>query len=177
MTDTDDIVNSIVSGISNKPQKPKAAPITIDEDTMQDYIMQKASELVEGGLDAVESLSTAVNVAPDPETAESLAAVVSSTANALKLLSDLNAQNKRRKDAREMEDIRHQHKMEQIEKKGQIAIDSPHTTNVLMITDRESLLRELAHARVMAQEARQETIDVDSQVVAAEDSSEDQHQG
>ena len=104
---------------------------SISDDTVNDYVYKKASQLVETNLSIINAIKDNVTSGMDPRELASLAQLMNATNKALDTINNINLQNKQAKNNIEMK---------KIEAEGRKALP-PATTNVLIATRDEIMTK------------------------------------
>jgi hypothetical protein len=160
-----DDLNTLLDELSSF-QMPVKPPVTIPtnetkevtDDNINEFILQKASKLINTGLGAVDELKDFIVQGQNPDEIAALSELISSTTKALEALNRINLQNKKAKTDKEL-------KMIDLEGRKSIANMLPgntvtNNTNVL-IASREEIFKKLI-------ETEQETAPlqlVDSEII------------
>jgi hypothetical protein len=114
-----------------KTQTSLPPPTKITDDTANDYVYQKAAQLVETNLSIINSIKDSIASGLDPKELASLAQLMSVTNKALDTINNINLQNKQAKNNIEMK---------KIEAEGRKSLP-PATTNVLIATREEVMTK------------------------------------
>lgn len=119
---------------------PRGTPTIVTEDNINDYILQKTSNLIEAGLGAVEDLKDFVVQGQNPDEIAALSELISSTTKSIEALNRINLQNKKAKTDKELKTM-------DIEGKKAIAGSLPgaNITNntVNLVASREEIFKQL----------------------------------
>lgn len=133
----------------------------LTDENINEFILKKASKLINSGLGAVEDLKDFIVQGQNPDEIAALSELISSTTKALEALNRINLQNKKAKTDRELKEI-------DIAGRKAVAGMLPNNnvtnnTNVL-IASREEIIKQLLETE---KEAEPITI-LDSEVVSEE---------
>jgi len=142
-----DDLNTLLDELSSFKMPVKTQTITqtnetkeITDDNINEFILQKASKLINTGLGAVDELKDFIVQGQNPDEIAALSELISSTTKALEALNRINLQNKKAKTDKEL-------KMLDVESRKSIANMLPgntitNNTNVL-IASREEIFKKL----------------------------------
>lgn len=106
----------------------------LKEEDINQYILNKASLLVENGLDSVQTLKDIITQSIDAEEIEAYSSLIKAVNNSLETVNRINLQNKKAKVAKEIKQM-------EVEAKKQLG-PVQHNTNVLIAT-REEIIKGL----------------------------------
>jgi hypothetical protein len=163
-----DDLNTLLDELSSfqlptNTQKPVRAEQNNDltDENINEFILKKASKLINSGLGAVEDLKDFIVQGQNPDEIAALSELISSTTKALEALNRINLQNKKAKTDRELKEI-------DIAGRKAVAGMLPNNnvtnnTNVL-IASREEIIKQLLEAE---KEVEPITI-LDSEVISEE---------
>lgn len=112
--------------VSSLTNEPSSAPIKIDDENVNEFIMEQTSKLVDSGMRSLGELRTNLQ---DAESIASYAELFRSVTTSLDILNKINIQNKKDKNSRELEQI----------KAGRVK-GPTNNTNVLIAT-REEIIK------------------------------------
>lgn len=132
----DDIVNKIKGDDKLIEAKPADLPEVTDE-SVNNYIYQKSTELVESSLAAINTIRDSVIQGIDPDEINALTSLITATNKALDTLNKINMQNKRVQSTEKMKTLEIEARKEMMSKR------IPATTNVLIAT-REEIMKTLS---------------------------------
>lgn len=136
--DLDDLLRELKD--SNKDDLPIHPPVErqeLDEDSINQYILNNASRLIETGLNSVESLRDVVAQSYDAKEIEAYAILIKSVSDSMDTINKINITNKKIKATKENKQL-------EIEAKRQLG-PSQHNTNVLIAT-RDEIIKGLINA-------------------------------
>lgn len=121
-----------------------------DRVDMQDYVMDQSKKLAQLAIEAVEGLQGDVVNAADGKLAQAYATLIGTASKALDTINTIAQEQSRREHDVEMEEIKHKHKVELADGKG----DSPKTVNnnLNLIASREEMFRMLMNQNGEAKE-------------------------
>lgn len=130
-------IDDIVSKIKGEEQFVVAQPVPeVTDETVNGYIYQKSTELVESSLATINALQQTIMQGAVPEEINALTSLVAATTKALDTLNKINLQNKQIKAASNNKKL-------ELEARKDIASKRlPSTTNVLIAT-REEVMKSL----------------------------------
>lgn len=130
-------IDDIVSKIKGEEQFVVAQPVPeVTDETVNGYIYQKSTELVESSLATINALQQTIMQGAVPEEINALTSLIAATTKALDTLNKINLQNKQIKAASNNKKL-------EIEARKDIASKRlPSTTNVLIAT-REEVMKSL----------------------------------
>ena len=130
-------IDDIVSKIKGDEQLIIAQPVPeVTDETVNNYIYQKSTELVESSLATINALQQTIMQGAVPEEINALTSLVAATTKALDTLNKINLQNKQIKAASNNKKL-------ELEARKDIASKRlPSTTNVLIAT-REEVMKSL----------------------------------
>lgn len=130
-------IDDIVSKIKGEEQLIIAQPVPeVTDETVNNYIYQKSTELVESSLATINALQQTIMQGAVPEEINALTSLVAATTKALDTLNKINLQNKQIKAASNNKKL-------ELEARKDIASKRlPSTTNVLIAT-REEVMKSL----------------------------------
>lgn len=164
MSDIDTLLNELSSfsfpqPTTNSKVSVKTSQVSITEDNINEYILQKTGNLVDAGLGAVNDLKDFIVQGQNPDEIAALSELISSTTKAIESLNRINLQNKKAKTDKELKTL-------DIEGKKAIASSLPgsnitNNTNVL-VASREEIFKQLLN------DAKDESIEVVESVVIEE---------
>jgi len=134
----DDIVDKI-KGDNTTSLIPIESP-DITDDTVNSYIYQKSTELVESSLAAINTIRDSVLQGIDPDEINALTSLIAATNKALDTLNKINLQNKKVKSTEKMKTLEIEARKEMMSKR------IPATTNVLIAT-RDEIMKTLSSSK------------------------------
>lgn len=129
----DDIVNKIKG--EDRVSMVQPAPEVTDE-SVNNYIYQKSTELVESSLAAINTIRDSVIQGIDPDEINALTSLIAATNKALDTLNKINLQNKQIKATEKNKKLELEARKEMMSKR------IPATTNVLIAT-RDEIMKTL----------------------------------
>jgi hypothetical protein len=112
---------------------------SLDEDTINQYVLNKTSNLIEAGIGAVEDLKDYIVQGQNPDEIAALSELISSTTKAIEALNRINLLNKKTKADKDLKIIELEAKKEIA---GKIQNNITHNTNVL-VTSRKEIFKQL----------------------------------
>jgi len=131
----DDIVSRI-KGDGQIIENKLLVKVEVTDESVNNYIYQKSTELVESSLAAINTIRDSVIQGIDPDEINALTSLITATNKALDTLNKINMQNKRVTSTEKM-------KVLEIEARKEMATKRiPATTNVLIAT-REEIMKTL----------------------------------
>jgi hypothetical protein len=144
-----DDLNTLLDELSSFQMPKKPQPVIVAEtsevtdENINDFILKKASKLINSGLGAVDELKDFIVQGQNPDEIAALSELISSTTKALEALNRINLQNKKAKTDKEL-------KLIDVEGRKSIAGMLPgnnitNNTNVL-IASREEVFKKLLEA-------------------------------
>jgi len=107
-----------------------ADKINVNDDSINDFIMQKAGKLVEDGVDTIDAIKQTVLTSFEPDELAAYSDLIKSVVKAIDTMNKINLQNKKDKSAREIK------KMD-IELKKELPAAQGGNTNILVATREE----------------------------------------
>lgn len=113
--------------------------VTLNEDTINEYVLSKTGNLIEAGLGAVEDLKDYIVQGQNPDEIAALSELISSTTKAIEALNRINLLNKKTKADKEIKTIELEARKEIA---GKIQNNITHNTNVL-VTSRKEIFKQL----------------------------------
>lgn len=160
-----DDINDLLKELQNTKNLPLAkqtiqqANPNVSDDSINDFIMSRASALIDKSMGTLDEIKQNVESAGDPEEVDAYAKLITAIASSIEALNKINIQNKKDKSAKDIK------KMD-IEAKKELAANQPknlptHNTNVL-IAPREEVMKRLMEtleANNPAQEIPVDTLD------------------
>jgi hypothetical protein len=139
----DTLLNELTSFTmpSNTSSKPSINKLetSLDEDNINQFVLNKTSNLIEVGLGAVEDLKDYIVQGQNPDEIAALSELISSTTKAIEALNRINLLNKKTKADKEIKTIELEAKKEIA---GKIQNNITHNTNVL-VTSRKEIFKQL----------------------------------
>ena len=130
-------IDDIVSKIKGEEQFVVAQPVPeVTDETVNGYIYQKSTELVESSLATINALQQTIMQGAVPEEINALTSLVAATTKALDTLNKINLQNK------QIKATSNNKKLELEARKDIASKRLPSTTNVLIAT-REEVMKSL----------------------------------
>lgn len=109
------------------------------EEQISEFILQKTSELVNGGLYAVNKMQADLNQAMGAEEVEAMAELVSATTRALDVLNKIYIQNKKDKSSKELKQMDIDHKKQ---------LDGPKKQMNVIIATQDQIVKALNNEKV-----------------------------
>jgi len=106
----------------------------INDETINDFIMKKASLLIQQGVDTLEGIKNAVKGSGNPEEVESYSKLITAVTSTVDTLNKINIQNKKAAASRELKKLDMEMKQGQLTNNGNI--------NVL-VAPREEIMNKL----------------------------------
>ena len=116
-----------------EPDQIKRSEPDINDDNVNEWILKKAGQLVENGMDAVEALKQVILSSGDPGEVSAYSEMFRSVVGALDTITKINVQNKKSKTAKELKEM-------DIEAKKQLPERPKGDTNILIAT-REEIIK------------------------------------
>jgi hypothetical protein len=133
----DNIINELKSEAVPSTQKLEITPVeTVTDDNVNGYVYQKTTEVIQAGLDAINSLKNNISMGADPKEIAALAQLINATTKAIDSMNSINLQQKQSKTAVELK------KMD-IAGKKEIVSNLPAANNVLIATRDEVITKML----------------------------------
>lgn len=108
----------------------------VDDETVNRYVFEKSTELVESSLQAIQTIRDSVIQGVSPDEINALSSLINATNKALDTLNKINLQNKRDKTSEKIKNL------ELAARREMIAKRIPNTTNVLIAT-REEIMKQI----------------------------------
>ena len=135
-SDIDDI-DEIVKKIKGDEQIIEVKPVPeVTDDTVNNYVYEKTTELVESSLAAINSLRSSVVQGQDPDEINALTALITATNKALDTLNKINLQNKQIKASAANKKL-------DLEARKEIASKRQAPTTNVLIATREEIMKNL----------------------------------
>lgn len=140
-SEIDDIIDQLkddsivpVNKVSNTPlDTPKTAILT--DETVNDYVYNKSSELVESTLGAIASFRDNILAGSDPKEISALSQLINSASKALDQLNKINIQNKQTKANIEIKKL-------ELESNSHLSKLVPQTNNIVIAT-RDEIMQKM----------------------------------
>ena len=120
--------------LSSLNETTSADKLDINDETVNDYILQKVGTLIENGIQTVESIQQVIASGFEPEELQAFSGLISSITNAADTLNRINIQNKKSKTAKELKQM-------DIDNKTKLPEGRGGNTNVLIATREEVIER------------------------------------
>ena len=135
-SDIDDI-DEIVKKIKGDEQVIELKPVPeVTDDTVNNYVYEKTTELVESSLAAINSLRNSVVQGQDPDEINALTSLITATNKALDTLNKINLQNKQIKASAANKKL-------DLEARKEIASKRQAPTTNVLIATREEIMKNL----------------------------------
>ena len=128
----------IQDGVPTTVERPHVERIS--DDQLNDKIIQDATELIQQGLEAIATLKARAVGGADADTIAAFAGLMSSTTGAIETLSKISASNAKTKAARQLERLRHKHKLAQIAEKAKLPISADGINGNTLTASREDII-------------------------------------
>jgi len=128
----DELVKQLKSENKEVKKIQKENNPDINDSNINEYVIEKASKLVEGGVGTVEALKEAILTGCDAREIESFSELFKAVTGAVDTLNKINIQNKKSKTAKELKEIDNTQK--------QLEEPKSNNTNILIAT-REEIIR------------------------------------
>jgi len=140
MSDNSDNIDELLEQLKNDTSLTHSASttavknnISITDDNINEYILNKASRLVEGGVDTIDVLrETVLAASTEPHEIEAYSELFKAVTGAIDVLNKVNIQNKKTKASKEIKEMEITARKELPENKG--------NTNILIAT-REEIIK------------------------------------
>ena len=138
-SEIDDIIDqlkddSITTTDKNKKEITEI-PQNINDETVNDYVYKKSSQLVESTLGAIESFRDNILAGSDPKEIAALSQLINSASKALDQLNKINIQNKQTKANIEIKKL-------EIESNSHLSKMIPQTNNIVIAT-RDEIMQKM----------------------------------
>jgi hypothetical protein len=138
-SEIDDIIDqlkddSITTNDKNKNEITEI-PQNINDETVNDYVYKKSSQLVESTLGAIESFRDNILAGSDPKEIAALSQLINSASKALDQLNKINIQNKQTKANIEIKKL-------EIESNSHLSKMIPQTNNIVIAT-RDEIMQKM----------------------------------
>jgi hypothetical protein len=138
-SEIDDIIDqlkddSITTNDKNKKEITEV-PQNINDETVNDYVYKKSSQLVESTLGAIESFRDNILAGSDPKEIAALSQLINSASKALDQLNKINIQNKQTKANIEIKKL-------EIESNSHLSKMIPQTNNIVIAT-RDEIMQKM----------------------------------
>ena len=141
-TDIDVLLNELKDtkslGTLSPPRtlQPTIQPI-VSEDNLNEFIMNKASMVIQQGCDALEDLKSAVASGGEAEEVDAYSRLITAVSSSIDTLNKINLQNKKSITAKEIK------KMDVEMRKGLIDAKVNNVTNNIILASREEIMKKL----------------------------------
>jgi hypothetical protein len=106
----------------------------VKDDNVNDYVLKKASELIETGMFTVEAMKNSISSAYESDEIEAYATLIKSVNDSIDTLNKINLQNKKIKSSKEIKQM-------DIDARQQLG-PAQHNTNVLIAT-RDEIMKNI----------------------------------
>jgi len=104
--DLDELLDQLKNDTTlNQTATSKKIELDLNDENVNDYILQKAGKLVEGGVDTVEALRESVLASCEPSDLEAYSELFRAVTGAIDTINRINVQNKRDKTAKEIKQM------------------------------------------------------------------------
>jgi hypothetical protein len=140
MDDINTLLDELSSFQAKKPLSQNLSnekPEALTEDNLNDYILKKASSLIDMSLESVAELKPYVAQACNPDEIAALAELINSTAKALETINKLNLQKHKLQDDIKLKQMEHNFKREM----NSITDSSSTVNNNVYIATREEIFK------------------------------------
>lgn len=124
-----------LAGFTPITPKPTDQP-DINEETINDFIMKRASLIIQQGVDTLEALKNNVKSSGNPEEINAYSNLVAAVASSIDGLNKINLQNKKNKAAKEIKQMDIDHQKGVIESRTNV-------TNNILVAPREEIMKRL----------------------------------
>lgn len=139
-SEVDNIINELrVSAVPSVTEPLKTPLEAVTDDTVNAYVYQKTTEVIQAGLDAITTLSNNIAMGADPKEIAAMASLMSATTKAIDSLNSINLQHKQSTTAVELK------KMD-IAGKKDIVSKLPAANNILIAT-RDEVINKFVEGR------------------------------
>jgi hypothetical protein len=110
LDDLNDLVNELrttksLTGLMTPPKSITTIPEKIDETNVDDFIFRKSSQLIQQGVDTIESLKGSVLSGAKAEEIEAYSKLMTSVASSIEILNKVNLQKRKEKAAKELKQM------------------------------------------------------------------------
>jgi hypothetical protein len=132
----DSIIDQLKNDSVDTPQikrKPTVLFKDLTDDSVNEYVYNKTSEVIESGLDAINNLKDSIMTGQDPKEISALAQLIGATTKAIDGLNKINLQIKQHKNNLEVAKLEN----------DSIKKLQSNTTNVIAIASREDVMKKL----------------------------------
>jgi hypothetical protein len=138
-SEIDDIIDQLKDDSITTNDKTKKeiteVPQNINDETVNDYVYKKSSQLVESTLGAIESFRDNILAGSDPKEIAALSQLINSATKALDQLNKINIQNKQTKANIEIKKL-------EIESNSHLSKMVPQTNNIVIAT-RDEIMQKM----------------------------------
>jgi hypothetical protein len=138
-SEIDDIIDQLKDDSITTNDKTKKeiteVPQNINDETVNDYVYKKSSQLVESTLGAIESFRDNILAGSDPKEIAALSQLINSASKALDQLNKINIQNKQTKANIEIKKL-------EIESNSHLSKMIPQTNNIVIAT-RDEIMQKM----------------------------------
>ena len=141
MSDIDTLLNELSSfSLPVKTQAVHATPFAVNEDNINEYIMKRASQLIDTSIDAVEDIKDYVVRGQNPDELAALSNLVDSVSKAIDTLNKINLQNRKAKTDKELKTMDLQNRKEVA---GMLPGNNITNNTVNLVASREEIFKKL----------------------------------
>jgi len=142
---------------NNIPPPDTTKDPVVTEDTINDFILNTASKLIQQGLDSAEFVKTQALGSGSAEEIEAYAKLITSVASAIDTLNKVNIQNKKAKASKEIKQMELDNSKNLLDK-----YEVKNQTNNILIATRDEIMKQLIEVATKEEEP---AIDVDYDVI------------
>ena len=133
----DDLLNELKNAKNPQPSpEPEKKREEVNDENINDYILRKASELIDTGMFTVEAMKNSITSAYEPEEIESYATLIKSVNDTIETLNKINIQNKKAKTSKEIKQMG-------IDAQAALGPAQHNTNNNILIATREEIMKNL----------------------------------
>ena len=126
----DELVKQLKGDTKELKKEQKKPTLVLNDENVNDYIMNRAGTLIEGGVNTIEALKESILTSCEAREIESFAELFKAVTSAVDVLNKINIQNKKTKTAKEIKEMDN----------NQRQLEGPKQTNVLVAT-REEIIK------------------------------------
>ena len=133
----DDILEELKNDktLSTLREPPSAEKLSISDDNVNDYIMQKIGGLIETGIETVNAIRGTISSGFEAEELSAFSSLIASITNAAEVINKINIQNKKAKSSKEIKQL-------ELESKKQLGGMSKRGDTNILIATREEIVNQ-----------------------------------
>jgi hypothetical protein len=110
LDDLNDLINELkttksLTGLMVPPKTITTVPEKVDENNVDDFIFRKSSELIQQGVDAIESIKSSILSGANADSVEAYSKLMSSVTGSIEILNKINLQKRKERAAKELKQM------------------------------------------------------------------------